>query len=246
MVALFILLSAIAVSFFLNRIAKKALMLTGLSRDIAEFQARSIVTGTGFTTDEAESIVNHPARRRLVMPLMILQNAGLVTVISTFVLSFVNTESTAIALQRGLILTGGIAVLLYLSQNKWVEYQLEKLIDWLLNKYTDLKVVDIHTLLNFQEGYTVSRFSVEEDSWLSGKPLEELDLKEEGILVLSIERDDEIVCAPMGAEKLSAGDELSVFGKEDSLNELKYRLNDAAGRRAHEDAKREHKTRNAL
>ncbi len=245
MVALFILLSAIAVSFFINQIATKALMLTGLSRDVAEFQARSIVTGTGFTTDEAENIVNHPGRRRLVMPLMIIQNAGLVTVISTFVLSFVNTESTAIAVQRGLILIGGIAALLYLSQNKWVEYQLEKLIDWLLNKYTDLKVVDIHTLLNFQEGYTVSRFTVEENSWLTGKPLEELDLKEEGILVLTIVReDDTVVCAPMGGEKLSAGDELSVFGHEDGISELKYRLNDKVGEKAHEDAKREHQTRN--
>lgn len=241
MVALFILLSTIAVSIFINRIAAKALMLTGLSEDVAVFQARSIVTGTGFTTHESESIVNHPARRRLVMPLMILQNAGLVTVISTFVLSFVNTETTGIAIQRGAILVGGIAILISLSQNDWVEHQLEKVIDWLLEKYTNLKIVDIHTLLNLHEGYTVSQFTVEENTWLSNKTLEKLRLQDEGILVLCIEKEGNVRCTPTGDEQLSAGDKLTVFAKEDSVNELRNRLNDEAGEKAHEDAKRKHR-----
>lgn len=242
MIAVFILLSTIAVSIFINRIAAKALMLTGLSEDVAVFQARSIVTGTGFTTHEAESVVNHPTRRRLVMPLMILQNAGLVTVISTFVLSFVDTGTTMVALQRGLILVGGIGILIYLSQNKWIEHQLEKLIDWLLEKYTNLEVVDIHTLLNLHEGFTVSKFTVEEDTWLSDKTLEQLQLQDEGILVLCIEHQDgEIKCTPTGDEQLSAGDELTVFGKEEGLTELKSRLNDEMGKQAHEDAKRQHR-----
>lgn len=221
MVALFILLSTIAVSIFINRIAAKALILTGLSEDVAVFQARSIVTGTGFTTHEAESVVNHPVRRRLVMPLMIIQNAGLVTVISTFVLSFVDTGSTAIALQRGLILIGGIGILIYLSQNDWVEHQLEKLIDWLLETYTNLKVVDIHTLLNLHEGYTVSRFTVDENTWLSNKKLKNLKLQDEGIIILCIENEDgEVRCTPTGEEQISAGDKLTVFAKEEGLSEL--------------------------
>ena len=92
MVAIFILLAAVAFSIFINRIATKAFIMTGLSRDVAELQARSITTGTGYTTHEAEDIVNHPARRRLIMPLMLIQNVGMVTVISTFILSFVNSS----------------------------------------------------------------------------------------------------------------------------------------------------------
>lgn len=235
MVAVFILLSTIAVSIFINRIAAKALILTGLSEDVAVFQARSIVTGTGFTTHEAESIVNHPVRRRLVMPLMVLQNAGLVTVISTFVLSFVDTGTTMIALQRGLILFGGIGVLIFLSQNEWVEHQLEKLIDWLLETYTNLKIVDIHTLLNLHEGFTVSRFMVDENTWLSNKKLEDLKLQDEGILVLCIEnKEGEITCTPTGDEQISAGDELTVFAEEDNVSELKNRLNDESDKKDHD------------
>ncbi len=83
MVALFTLLSIIAVSIVVNRIATKALEHTGLSTEAARFQSYSAFTGTGFTTEEAEGVVNHPARRRIVMALMLLRNAGLVTAIST-------------------------------------------------------------------------------------------------------------------------------------------------------------------
>ena len=241
MVALFILLSSVAFTIFVNRIATKALILTGLSRDVAEFQARSITTGTGFTTKEAESLVNHPARRRLVMPLMFIQNVGMVTVISTFVLSFVNTGTTGIALQRAAILIGGIGFLIFLAQNDWVEKQLEKMIDWLLERYTELDVVDYQTMLNLHQGYTVSKFQIDEDSWLAGKNLEELDLQSEGVMVLCVENENgDVNCAPRGEDTLSSNDHISVYAKKDSLLELKERLNDEAGEEAHKRAQEKH------
>ena len=75
--ALLILLSVVAVPIRVARIATRAFMLTGLSKETARFQARSIITGTGFTTDEAEHIVNHPVRRRISLTLMLIGNAGL-------------------------------------------------------------------------------------------------------------------------------------------------------------------------
>ncbi len=38
---------------------------TGMQRTKACFQVLSAITGTGFTTSEVESIVNHPKRRRI-------------------------------------------------------------------------------------------------------------------------------------------------------------------------------------
>ena len=52
-----------------------------VGRRTALFQALSAFSGTGFTTPEAESIVNHPARRRITMLLMIVGTAGIATVI---------------------------------------------------------------------------------------------------------------------------------------------------------------------
>jgi len=241
MIALTILLVAICISIFFNRVATKALVLTGLSRDVAEFQARSVITGTGFTTRESESIMKNPVRRTLVLYLMLIQNAGIITVISTFVLSFVNTGTAGIAIKRAIILIGGILLLIFLANNDWVGQLLEKLIDWLLEKYTDLHVIDYYTMLNLQEGYTVSRLTVEEDSWLSDKSLEDLRLQSEGVMVLCIESDDgSTTFAPTGKDVVSPGDELTVYGKEEGFKELKNRKNDLEGKEAHEKAKKKH------
>ncbi|PSQ73703.1 MAG: hypothetical protein BRD26_00250, partial [Bacteroidetes bacterium QH_1_64_81] len=113
--ALLILLFVVAVSVLVARIATRAFVLTGLSKKTARFQARSIITGTGFTTDEADHIVNYPVRRRIALVLMLIGNAGLVTAVSTIILSFTSTGTAGEALQRGLILAVGLGVLAYLA-----------------------------------------------------------------------------------------------------------------------------------
>jgi Trk-type K+ transport system membrane component len=74
-------LLVIFLSLLIVRAASVALVLTGLDQRRAWFQALSAFTGTGFTTREAESVVNHMARRRIISALMLLGNAGIVTVI---------------------------------------------------------------------------------------------------------------------------------------------------------------------
>jgi Trk-type K+ transport system membrane component len=48
------------------RAASIALMMTGMNQKRARFQALSAFTGTGFTTKEAESVMNHPLRRKII------------------------------------------------------------------------------------------------------------------------------------------------------------------------------------
>jgi len=83
-----ILLVTILVSFIVVRIGGFALQLTGIEGDVARFQALSAFSGTGFTTTEAERVVRHRTRRRIVTILIILGNAGLVTIIATLVATF--------------------------------------------------------------------------------------------------------------------------------------------------------------
>jgi hypothetical protein len=58
---LFILMS---LSIFIVRVASVALRHTGLEEGTAKFQALSAISSTGFTTKEAEMVVNYPVRRR--------------------------------------------------------------------------------------------------------------------------------------------------------------------------------------
>ena len=94
MLAIVTLLLVVAFSILVTRTAAVALTHTGLSQEAARFQARSAFTGVGYTTSESETVVNHPVRRRIVMLLMWVGNAGIVTAISTLILSFVNRGDT--------------------------------------------------------------------------------------------------------------------------------------------------------
>lgn len=80
-------LTVLVLSLLVTRVATVALSMTGLSQQVAKFQARSAFTGTGFTTSEAEKVVNHPVRRQIIMLLMIIRSAGLVTIIISLILS---------------------------------------------------------------------------------------------------------------------------------------------------------------
>lgn len=90
MIAIISLLLVICISILITRIATVALAHTGLSKEAARFQARSAFTGAGFTTHESERVVNHPVRRRIILSLMLLGNAGVVTAVSSSMLTFVN------------------------------------------------------------------------------------------------------------------------------------------------------------
>ena len=78
---LFILV--LAASFVIVRIGAVAFQLTGLEWSLAKFQSLSCFSGTGFTTKEAELITGHRLRRRIASILMVLGNAGLVTLVAT-------------------------------------------------------------------------------------------------------------------------------------------------------------------
>lgn len=79
MTAIFSLLTVLNLSFLITRFGSAALALTGVSNELARLQAVSAFTGVGFTTSESERIVNHPARRKILIVLMILGNAGTIS-----------------------------------------------------------------------------------------------------------------------------------------------------------------------
>jgi hypothetical protein len=85
-IATFLVVGLFALLF--TRMATGALIATGMPPQTAAFQARSAFTGAGFTTTEAENVVNHPARRRIVSTTMFVGNLGVPTLVVTVVLGF--------------------------------------------------------------------------------------------------------------------------------------------------------------
>src|SRR6056297_3712972 len=89
------LIIILVLSVLITKIASESLIHTGLSKEMARFQARSAFTGVGFTTSESESIANHPVRRKIIMSLMLIGNIGIISALASLMLTFVNTSQDA-------------------------------------------------------------------------------------------------------------------------------------------------------
>ncbi|MFW6154257.1 MAG: TrkA C-terminal domain-containing protein [Planctomycetota bacterium] len=231
------LLTALGLSLLVTRVATVALVMTGLSREAAAFQARSAFTGTGFTTSEAEHVVNHPVRRRIVTLLMIVRSAGLVTVVISIILSFMGAAQDVDRLVRLLWLIGGVGALLIAAHLPVVSRGLERLIGWALRRWTRLDVRDYAHLLKLSGDYTVTELHVKPEDWVADRPLHQCNLSEEGVTVLGIERDDgSYVGAPHGQSRIHPGDTLILYGRSDVLSDLDRRRAGGSGDAAHRRA----------
>lgn len=243
-VGIIVFLAVLGLSLAIIRVATVALSLTGLSEQAARFQARSAFTGTGFTTSEAEKVVNHPVRRRIIMLLMIVRSAGLITILISLVLSFVGTGDQAERVGRLLWLLGGVLVLWWLANSKLVDHYLSPLIRRALKRWTNLDVSDYANLLKLSGNYSVRELAIQEGDWLSGKPLKDCKLTEEGILVLGIHRNDgTYVGAPQRDTEIYEDDTLILYGHSEALENLDRRRADTVGDRAHQKAVTDQKKR---
>lgn len=241
MFAIGTVLVALLLSLLITRIATIALAVTGLSRESARFQARSAFTGVGFTTSEAESVVNHPVRRRVVLILMLLGNAGLVTILASLLISFSRADDASQAWQRILLLLAGLLTIIFLANNKRIDRAMTRFITWLLQRFTDLDVRDYAGLLQLSAGFGVIELEVGNEHWVAEKSLEELQLRKEGVAVLGIQKTDRsFVGVPNGASVIEPGDTLILYGHADILNAIGTRQAGPEGDRAHAHAVHEH------
>ncbi len=114
-VATFLVVALLSLLF--TRAATGVLIATGMPPDAAGFQARSAFTGAGFTTAEAENVVNHPVRRRVISTTMFVGNLGVPTLVVTVLLGFL-APGPAETSTRALVLVTGIAVVVALAFSK--------------------------------------------------------------------------------------------------------------------------------
>ena len=187
MIALITLLIIITLSLIAVRIGAIALELTGLSPEIASFQAQSAFSGTGFTTSEAESLVTHPVRRRIIRILILFGSAGITTSIATLVITFVGQDAHAVIVRAEILLLG-LLVIFFFARSKYLHRVMKIVLGRALKKWTKMRLFDYEQLLGLGEGYSISRVVVKERSWLKDKKLSELKLEQSGLTILAIYR----------------------------------------------------------
>lgn len=239
MYALISLLVVASLSLLVIRVGTVALVMTGLSEEVASFQSLSAFSGAGFTTDEAERALAYPARRKVVKTLIRLGSVGLITAISSLVLSFTNV--TGGELERvGLLVVGSI-LLASVARSQRFNKAMTPIIERALRRATELdfELRDYTNLLRLHRDYRVADVKVTEGDWLADTDLEELDLPGEGVVVLGIRRSDgTYIGAPGPDHRIQPGDTLIAYGQRDRLQELAERSADED--RVHEEAKDAH------
>ena len=214
-----ILLIAILVSFIVVRIGGFALQLTGIEPDVARFQALSAFSGTGFTTREAERVVGNKTRRRIVTILIILGNAGMVTVIATLVASFTQVSGYMWFFIRLAIIVGGIFGLYQLIIRSNVG---QRILDRLQRPVINLILREapaVEEVFHVEKDWAISLVMIKGSSNIIGLSVSDITV-EEDIEVLAIDRAGTYLTKPNWDEKIAEGDRLLVYANRKSVKRI--------------------------
>ncbi|WP_245998386.1 TrkA C-terminal domain-containing protein [Halalkalicoccus subterraneus] len=226
-----------ALSLLVIRIGSVALRMTGLSPDVSSFQAASAFSGAGFTTEEAEFAVSEPSRRTTVLWLIRIGSIGVVGTLASLLLSFINSGG-----ENSLTLVyvlGGVLLIIAAAKSQLLNEAVTPLIERALERTTDLEIKDYTQMLGLQSEYRVAEVDVSQDDWISNNSADEMNLAEEGVLLLGIRRNGDYIGAPRSDTEIHPDDTVVLYGKKSRLQELSNRAEGNVD--AHEDAIEEHK-----
>ncbi len=194
--------------FWLGAIAFE---ITGMERSKARFQSLSALSGTGFTTSEAESIVNHPRCRRIAAWLIFIGNTGIIVFILILILYLRNgliaptLAHIIIALLPLLVIT--------LSMRFGIVNKLSSVIVRSLQKKRAASRLIMDELLLKTGEYGIVRLSVNWRENMLRLKLKDYDFYSKEFSILAIERDGNILPFPEENELLLEGDRLLCYGK---------------------------------
>jgi hypothetical protein len=219
-IAALTLFLVLTLSIVVVRTGAVALRLTGMPEEAARFQARSAFTGAGFTTSESEAIVNHPVRRRIVSTLMVVGSIGLVSVMTTIVVSLVGSDDAEGGMLQQLVWLVGVLLILWcVALNPKADRVMCGAIGRILERSQGFGARVPVRLLQMPAEHGVTRILVHPESGLAGRTLNELTSN--NVMVLGLEREDgTFLSRPDLAEEMRLADEVFVYGPDDAVSAL--------------------------
>lgn len=226
MLALLSLFIVILLSITVIRVGAVALEITGLSNDVSSFQAMSAFTGVGFTTLESEKIVQNPTRRNIIKILILLGNVGITTSMAALILTFVGEhgEKNQLLIIKLLILLLGIFLIYQFVRSKIIYKFMKDYIVQFFERKNKLQIYDYQEILGLSKGFVISQINIEESSYIANKLINELNLAQEDMLILSVERKRggkyDFIGTPNGDTAILVGDTLTCYGRSDAIKRV--------------------------
>jgi len=217
-VATFLVVAILSMAF--TRLAAGALIATGLPPDVASFQARSAFSGAGFTTTEAENVVNDPDRRKIIGITMFVGNLGTPTLVVTVLVGFLapgpgNTAERAMVTISGLVL----AVMLVANRpmQRWLVKVGHREARRRLLPRLDKQMVE---LLAVGDDFVVGSVQVMAGPGPTVRSLRSIDDALPAVRVLGVQQPEGFFGTPPVDVELAAGDSIIVYGRRSDLQNL--------------------------
>jgi hypothetical protein len=217
-VATFLVVAVLSMAF--TRLAAGALIATGLPPDVASFQARSAFSGAGFTTTEAENVVNNPDSRKIISTTMFVGNLGTPTLVVTVLVGFLapgpgNTVERVMVAISGLVL----AVLLVTNRpmKRWLVKVGQREAQRRLLPRLDNQVVE---LLSVGDDFVVGAVQVVAGTGSAVQSLRSIDDALPAVRVLGVQQSEGFFGTPPVDLELAAGDKIIAYGLRSDLQNL--------------------------
>ena len=212
-VATFFVVAVISVAF--TKIATGALIATGVPPESATFQARSAFSGAGFTTSEAENVVNHRVRRRIIGTTMFVGSLGTPTLVLTVLVGFI-APGPGSATERALVTISGVLLILITVLNRPVQRRLERAGQrYVHHRLAPALPSDRLDLLTLSPEFAVQAVQLEATPEESVRNLRGLALAFPDVTILGVRRGTNYFGAPPVDIKLLIDDELIIYAHRD-------------------------------
>lgn len=213
MTVLEFILLYLAIMALVIEIAAMLFMATGLKKQIARYQVISMLMATGFTTDEASLIIDHPIRRKISAAVILFGYFSLAVMIS----SIASLSSNDLRINWLLAAVATLFVLLLILKNKKVRSFLTDKFEHEMDEEYDLEDWPLKTALSLEENDMVALIDIKEDSKFVGRPSEKLIMKDADLHLLFIRRGGEILRKSLFEVELQSGDQVMIFGEKEHI-----------------------------
>ena len=196
-----------------------ALEASGMDRKKARFQALSELTGTGFTTGEAESVVNNPRRRLIATWLIFIGNASAIGFIIALII-WIRAGLTALSPFQMIILSASLVIFALLIWLGTMDRITSRVVKAFRKDGYVAPDSSVGQILHQTANYAVLRYEVGDKPPVRGCPLKELGITGTGLTILAVERGGKSLPHPKLEELIMPGDHLLLYGKIGGMTNL--------------------------
>ncbi|MFD6440475.1 hypothetical protein ACFWDG_11825 [Peribacillus sp. NPDC060186] len=191
------------------------LKLTGLKNTVARFQVISMLTGTGFTTDESKSIIDHPVRRKISMFLILFGAFSLAVIISS--ISILLTDD--LRLMELSFIIGILVVLGIFVKTPFINNKISNKMHSEMYNHYELWEHPIEEVLFLEDEDVVMEIDIYEDSEFIDAKAFDVISQGADINILFIESGEVKIRKELYEYKIKLGDNLFLYGNKKEIEE---------------------------